>query len=144
MEAKLIDFGLVHVQEFSNTLTKGVGTLAIMSPEMRPEENYDNKTDAYSYGFFLIDLFTGQIPRQKIHEKTSNIPMTLPSSSKKMSDYCIKLVRRCTSSEAKNRPTFDEIIEDILNNKFSLAPDVDYKLIFRRYHELSRFKELHK
>ena len=84
MEAKLIDFGLVHDQEFSNTLTKGVGTLAYMSPEMRPEENYDNKTDAYSYGFFLIDLFTGQIPRQKI--QTADIPMTLSSSSKKMSD----------------------------------------------------------
>ena len=144
MEAKLIDFGLVHVQEISSTLTRGVGTLAYMSPEMAREEKYDNKTDVYSYGVFLIVLFTGKLPTQKIHEKTANIQMTLPSPSKKMSEYCIKLVKRCTSPEAKKRPTFDEIINDMLNNKFTLAPEVDYELVFRRYRELNRFKELHK
>ena len=144
MEAKLIDLGLVHVEEISTTLTRGVGNLAYMSPEMANEEKYDIKTDVYSYGVFLIVLFTGKLPNQKIHEKTAKIPITLPSPSKKISEYCIKLVRRCTSPETKNRPTFDEIIEDMFKNKFSLASEVDYEPIFRCYQELNRFKELHK
>ncbi|KAK8887744.1 hypothetical protein M9Y10_038798 [Tritrichomonas musculus] len=63
-EAKVIDFDLVHVNEqfassFNDTLAKGVGTLAYMSPEMQNEDEYDNKTDVYSYGVVLYVLFTG-------------------------------------------------------------------------------------
>lgn len=60
-EVKLIDFGLVHVSELANmneSLTKGVGTLAYMSPEMQNEEEYDYKTDVYSFGVLLFVLFT--------------------------------------------------------------------------------------
>lgn len=61
-DSKIIDFGLVHAEDFSETgssLTRGIGTLAYMSPEMLNEETYDNKTDVYSYGIVLFSLFTG-------------------------------------------------------------------------------------
>ena len=43
--SKIIDFGLVHISDLSmsgNSMTKGIGTLAYMSPEMVNEEDYDN------------------------------------------------------------------------------------------------------
>lgn len=142
-ESKIIDFGLVHVPELSGTgcsLTKGVGTLAFMSPEMTNEEEYDNKTDVYSYGIVLFALFTGKLPAQTMREKMNNVPMKYPSPSSKISEFCIDLIKRCTSFEPSKRPTFDEIIDDMARHKFELASDVDTRLIKRRYQSLNIIK----
>ena len=51
-DSKIIDFGFVHVSEMTVTgssLTKGIKTLAYMSPGMVNEEEYENKMDVYSY-----------------------------------------------------------------------------------------------
>ena len=52
----LIDFGLAHVDAMKDTMPKGVGAFAYMSPEMANEDDYNNKTDVYS--FLLLVLFT--------------------------------------------------------------------------------------
>lgn len=44
-----------------SNLTKGIGDLAYMSPEMVNEEEYDNKTGVYSYCIVLFTLFTGNL-----------------------------------------------------------------------------------
>ena len=64
-EAKIIDFDLYHVEsEYrEDCLTEGIGTLECMSSEMLNNENYDNKTDVYSYGIVLFTLFTGRLPK---------------------------------------------------------------------------------
>lgn len=86
-EAKIIDFGLVHVSEMLNgesfvSLTKGIGTFAYMSPEMLNEDDYDYKTDVYSFGVYLYVLFTGSLPKQKLNEKLSKkVPLPNPSPS---------------------------------------------------------------
>ena len=75
-ESKIIDFGLVRVDEFigiQSSLTKGIGTLAYMSHEMVSEENYDNKTDVYSYGILLYTLFVGKLPKQSMKEKLDKV-----------------------------------------------------------------------
>ena len=60
-QVKLIDFGLVRIneclfgEEMMNTIsmTKGIGDSLFMSPEMMREEEYDNKTDVFSFGIVL-------------------------------------------------------------------------------------------
>lgn len=60
-QVKLIDFGLTKINEqlfgeeamTSYSLTKGVGLDDFMSPEMMMQENYDNKTDVYSFGIVM-------------------------------------------------------------------------------------------
>lgn len=66
LEAKVIDFDLVHVTKnvVDNTnisMTKGIGTLAYMSPEMQNEDEYNHKTDVYSFGIVLHVIFTGKV-----------------------------------------------------------------------------------
>ncbi|KAK8897753.1 hypothetical protein M9Y10_015718 [Tritrichomonas musculus] len=141
-ESKLIDFGLVHFNDISgsNSLTKGVGTLAYMSPEMVNEEDYDEKTDVYSYGIFLFALFSGRVPKQSMRDKMNGVDMKYPTASSKISDICINLIKKCTSFKSSIRPSFDEIIEYMFNNRFCLAAEVDVKLIVRRYRELNRFR----
>lgn len=90
-ETKLIDFGLVRIHEclnpnfsfVSDSLTKGLGTFAYMSPEMLNEEDYDYKTDVYSYGVVLYYIFVGTLPKQNLKNKLTGkeIPLPLPSPS---------------------------------------------------------------
>lgn len=143
-ESKIIDFGLVYVSELNDsdsTMTKGIGTLAYMSPEMINEEKYDNKTDVYSYGILLFALFTGNLPKQTMKERLGRIPIKFPKVSSKISDYCINLIKRCTSFESEKRPSFDEIIEDLAKNSFSLADDVNLDIINHRYDTLNLFRK---
>ena len=83
-EAQLIDFGLAHVDAMKSTMTsmtKGIGTLAYMSPEMSNEEEYDNKTDVYSFGVLLFVLFTRRFPKQNLKDKLNNKPIKFPEAS---------------------------------------------------------------
>lgn len=76
-QVKLIDFGLAKINEHllcdeaitSYSLTKGVGLDDFMSPEMMMQEDYDNKTDVYSFGIVMCYIFVGRIPKQNITEK---------------------------------------------------------------------------
>ncbi|KAK8841617.1 hypothetical protein M9Y10_027242 [Tritrichomonas musculus] len=142
-DSKIIDFGLVRARDLSDSfssLTKGIGTLAYMSPEMVNEEEYDNKTDVYSYGVVLFALFTGSLPRQSMRDRLNNVPMEYPTASSVISDYCISLIKRCTSFKASERPTFDGIIDDMFSNNFQLASEVDVKAIKHRFRELNRIR----
>lgn len=49
------------------SVSKGIGTLACMSPEMQNEEEYDKKTDVYSFGVLLYVLHAS-IPKEE-HER---------------------------------------------------------------------------
>lgn len=143
LEGKIIDFGLVRVDDINgsrNSMTKGVGTLAYMSPEMLNEEEYDNKTDVYSYGIVLFALFVGRLPKQTMKDKLMKVPIKFPKASQKISKFCINLIMKCTSFEPSKRPTFDEIIDDMAEHSFELASEVDKKVIIRRYQELNRNK----
>ena len=141
-EAQLIDFGLAYVDEMKTTTftskTKGIGTLAYMSPEMANEEDYDNKTDVYSFGVLLFVLFTRRFPKQSMKDKLSNVEIQFPPASSSISKFCINLIKKCMSFNPKKRPTFDQILEDMFNNEFKLADEIDSKLIMRRYRTLNR------
>ncbi|KAK8888329.1 hypothetical protein M9Y10_039396 [Tritrichomonas musculus] len=146
-EAQLIDFGLVHVDEMKNTMesmTKGVGTFAYMSPEMSKEEDYDNKTDVYSFGVLLWVLFTRRFPKQSLKEKLNNKPLTFPQPSSSISSFCIELIKKCMLFEAKKRPSFAEIVEEMFEQSFKLAEGVDSEIVLHRFRTLNRFRSLNK
>ncbi|KAK8839917.1 hypothetical protein M9Y10_031631 [Tritrichomonas musculus] len=75
-DAKVVDFGLARIDEcftgkdfVSTSLTKGIGTLAYMSPEMASEEEYSNKTDVYSFGILLQYILIGKLPDYSLKDK---------------------------------------------------------------------------
>lgn len=131
-ETKIIDFGFVKVNdylvdEFSQTLTKKIGLLAFMSPEMANEDDYDNKTDVYSYGVILYVISGGKQIDQALKEvmkKKQNLSLPKPSYS--ITKNCIELIKRCIAIDPKERPSFDEIIEFMKLNKFALTADVSF------------------
>jgi tetratricopeptide (TPR) repeat protein len=62
-EVKILDFGLARmVEEVTREVSKVMGTPAYMSPEQIQGRDLDNRSDIYSLGVVLFEIFTGQLP----------------------------------------------------------------------------------
>ncbi|KAK8839146.1 hypothetical protein M9Y10_027938 [Tritrichomonas musculus] len=148
-EAKIVDFGLVRIDEcfngqdfVSNSLTKGIGTLAYMSPEMAGEEEYTNKTDVYSFGIVLHYIFVGRLPSYTMKDKMLGKKVPLPTASPQVSQLCVDLMSKCTDNNPEKRPSFQEILEHIRNSSYGLADEIDKGLVKRRDKELSFYESI--
>jgi eukaryotic-like serine/threonine-protein kinase len=66
LELKLTDFGLVRLAEGSSLTSSGMtlGTPPYMSPEQCQGSDIDGRSDIYSLGVVLYEVFTGMLPFQ--------------------------------------------------------------------------------
>lgn len=143
---KLVDFGLVRIEEMAFdgfsfdketlSLTKGLGTFAYMSPEMAREENYNFKTDVYSFGIVLYCIFTGKLPEFSLKDKMNGEMPEMPKPSFAISQFCIDLISRCLDKLPSERPSFDEILNSMRENEFKFASDVDFDILSKRDKEI--------
>jgi serine/threonine protein kinase/Tol biopolymer transport system component len=71
---QVMDFGLARLRETSsriNRLTMAgstVGTAGYMSPEQVQGQDADHRSDIFSLGVVLYELFTGQLPFKGVHQ----------------------------------------------------------------------------
>jgi serine/threonine-protein kinase len=63
-EVKLMDFGIAHTRSLESLTMPGmlIGTPAYMSPEQILGQNLDIRSDIFSFGIVLYELFTGMKP----------------------------------------------------------------------------------
>ena len=69
--AQIMDFGLAKLRGNVTRLTKAgsmVGTAGYMSPEQVQGHDADHRSDIFSFGVLLYELFTGQVPFRAAHE----------------------------------------------------------------------------
>jgi serine/threonine protein kinase len=63
-QAKIMDFGLARVSGTTLVTKEGMtmGTIAYMSPEQARGGDVDHRTDIWSFGVVLYEMFCGQLP----------------------------------------------------------------------------------
>merc|ERR1711937_829497 len=99
--AKISDFGLSGRQRFVSSSSRWPWT----APEIFGGNLHSQKTDVYSFGVLLIEIFT----RCKL--TVSDMRLVVP---KEAPSFAVSLIRQCLHANPHKRPTFAEIQEHIL------------------------------
>lgn len=100
-----------------------------MAPEILRGEKYETASDVYSFGVVLLELFTGKIPHYGLSlpqitglvgyndNYKLGVPEDIPHPLLR------NLIEKCTKRNPKERPTFDQILDEITANKDKIIRD---------------------
>ena len=127
-EAKIGDFGIAKILEHTqDNLQTLVGTPWYLSPEIIENKGYNLKSDIYSLGVMLYEMWALKHPykAESIHALALQIVMgkyePLPTTYSKPLRY---LVDNLLSKEPETRMNIDQIIEFLVNIYFNF---LEYK-----------------
>ena len=122
---KIVDFGIARVLSPQTTRTMGgkdvVGSVHYISPEQARGSHVDSRTDIYSFGVLLYEMFTGRVPFEgdeavsiamKHVNQMPEAPQSVnPAISKGINDIILKCMQK---DPAKRYQTASELREDLL------------------------------
>jgi Tol biopolymer transport system component/predicted Ser/Thr protein kinase len=113
--AQIMDFGLAKLRASGSKITRltkegsTVGTAGYMSPEQVQGQDADHRSDIFSFGVLLYELFTGQLPFKGVHESALlyeivNVDASPMSSVKQGIDPQLdEVVLDCLEKDPKER-----------------------------------------
>ena len=122
---KIVDFGIARVLSPQTTRTMGgkdvVGSVHYISPEQARGSHVDSRTDIYSFGVLLYEMFTGRVPFEgdeavsiamKHVNQMPEAPQSVnPAISRGINDIILKCMQK---DPAKRYQTASELREDLL------------------------------
>jgi eukaryotic-like serine/threonine-protein kinase len=122
---KIVDFGLAAAADFEDSrVTRSgamVGTPAYMSPEQIRGEELDARTDIYSLGIIMYEMFTGQQPyrgKDTVSVIYQHIQGNFAPPSQvnpEISPAIEAIILKAMSMEAKNRFQSMDAVREALN-----------------------------
>ena len=109
-KVRITDFGLAVVSEEIREDEVQIGTPAYMAPEQLSGKEVSQRSDIYSLGLVLYELFTGKRVFEaksvteliSLHEKSA--PMTPSSHVKEIDPLAERVILRCLKKDPKARP----------------------------------------
>jgi predicted ATPase/signal transduction histidine kinase/tRNA A-37 threonylcarbamoyl transferase component Bud32 len=151
---KIIDFGIAAALSLENPAVKNPevleGTLAYISPEQsgRMNRTLDYRTDFYSMGITLYELFTGRLPfgsedpLEMVHCHVARQPVLLheidPSVPEAVSDIIMKLLSKNAEDRYESAMGIRADLEECVNR---LATDAAIRPFPLARHDISeRFR----
>lgn len=142
---KITDFCLSFVSDavlLSNQKTKSPVYIA---PEILfNNSSYSFKSDVYAFSYIIYELLTGEKPFKHIKFDEKMFSMIKDGLRPNLSlisdsDLC-SLLRKCWSDDPNERPSFDQIFNELLSFNFRLIFEIDNQDISRFFVEKSTSK----
>jgi len=128
-QAKIMDFGLARITG-GTLLTKegmAMGTIAYMSPEQARGEEVDHRTDIWSLGVVLYEMFSGRLPFKGEHDQ-SVVYSILNEKPKPITDFRseipMSIGQVVSKALEKNPDERYQHIEELLDNLRSLSEGI--------------------
>jgi len=131
-QAKIMDFGLARIKGGALLTREGatIGTVAYMSPEQARGEEVDERTDIWSFGVVLYEMFSGRLPFQGEHDQAV-IHSILKEPPKPMSDVrpgvpepLEQVVGKALEKELDKRyQSMDELLYDLKSLSEGIEPE---------------------
>lgn len=132
---KISDFGLSKVNSTDNDNQnsqnkKPKGTPIYISPESWESQEYSKASDVYAFSLIVYEIITNLKPfeNRNIFQIMMNVSKgdrpelnsTIPKSYK-------DLIENCWSQNPEKRPTFDQILDKLENDKGFITDEINYQ-----------------
>ena len=130
-EIKLSDIGnFIQSDKTKMTSTKFNCSLFYLSPEQLTNlKEFDDKSDVYSFSLIVYEIITNKpaFPFNTPSDLISKIirEYNRPTLNNQIPSFYQSLLQRCWSSDPDERPSFEQIIQELENSKELISPDVD-------------------
>ena len=135
---KISDFGiskLMTVEEQSTTF--GSGTQKFMAPEILNEQNYDQKSDIYSFCFLMYFILSeGNMPKITVVQVGNGEKAEIPTT---FNAFSHTLIDSCWNFDPKTRHSFQKICESLAFNDYKIVD-----LTISEVNDVHQFVEEHK
>lgn len=111
---KISDFGLSRTGPYFNTKSKEL-PIRWMALEAILQNQYDSKTDVWSFGVVLWEIATlGAFPYERVHN-TQLVPHLVAGNRLERPELCTNtmydLMKQCWASQPQERPSFRQLVE---------------------------------
>ncbi len=145
-QAKIMDFGLARLEEGTLVTKEGMtmGTIAYMSPEQARGEKVDLRTDIWSFGVLLYELFSGRLPFKGEHDQAvvySILNEEPASVTESRSDIPLSIdqvvCKALEKNPEKRYQLMDELLDDLKSISEGIVPE-EIKVRLRKARLLRR------
>jgi serine/threonine protein kinase/Flp pilus assembly protein TadD len=137
-QAKITDFGLAKLS-WGVDLTKPstvLGTAAYMSPEQARGEAVDHRTDIWSFGAMLYEMFSGRRPFRSSDERAvfysilNEKPDPMRDIRPEIPEFIEQIVMKAMEKDPTHRyQQMDELLKDLKDNRSASAPPEEKRSI---------------
>ena len=103
-------------------LTRMIGTLNVMAPELMIDHVYTKSVDVYSYGTLLYYVCEGKLPFSNKSTEQIVVAVSVDHKEFPFNQTPVnlqELIRKCTNPDSSQRPTFINICNFIANGVYS-------------------------
>lgn len=129
----ICDFGESAISNLSLSairMNEEKGTPVYMAPEIFTEiEDYSYKADIYSYSILFYEVLSGKNPYPEYHASYSLLKDVEKGKRPDLSVFTNQFIKdflmKCWIEDPNKRPTFNEIIEELLKEKYQEVMEVD-------------------
>ena len=131
----LSDFGLsIKIDDMAAEEKEVMGTTVYIAPEIWINQKYSKSSDVYAFGFIVYSLITNKIPYSGIKRtiKEACKDNIRPKIPKRVPECYKNLIKRCWNQNPNQRPSFDDIVNELKTNKYFVQGNINKKE-FKQY-----------